>query len=70
MKNREILLNTDSCDILKYINDKIVNDAYCIIDCLSGKEEVKRRCSSYWKCNECIEVWMNEENITGGNFVK
>lgn len=70
MKNREIILNTDSCDILKKINSDILDDAGCIIDCLSGKEEKDRRCIKYDICYKCIEDWMNEENITGGSFVK
>lgn len=62
MKNREYLLNTSPIDILKSANARMLwLSCYCILDTLDeacGRD----RCESFdFKCDECLQKWLNEE---------
>lgn len=73
MKNRDVLLKTDLCDLLCVIDSRLCHDYICIIDLLEGidPEDIgklhKCKCSLIEanpreKCRECISNWLNSES--------
>lgn len=73
MKNREVLLKTDLCDLLRLIDSRLSVDYICIMDLLEwvDPKDVKAvhdcPCSLIEdihtdKCHKCISDWLNSES--------
>lgn len=73
MKNRDVLLKTDLCDLLCLIDSRLSDNYGCIIDLLEGAdpkdENAGHDCPCYLtvdipteKCRECISDWLNSES--------
>lgn len=73
MKNREVLLKTDLCDLLRLIDSRLSDDCICIIDLLEGVDpedmNTVHDCPYSLavdiptdKCHECISNWLNSES--------
>lgn len=73
MKNREVLLKTDPCDLLCLIDERISDNYICIIDLLEGVDPTDvnaiHDCPCFITednmreiCRECISNWLNSES--------
>lgn len=73
MKNRDVLLKTDPCDLLCLIHSRLSFDYICIMDLLEGvdPEDIGKlhKCKQPLiggnvreKCRSCISDWLNSES--------
>lgn len=73
MKNREVLLKTDPCDLLCLIDSRLSDDYICVVDLLEGVDpndiNAIHDCPRFLtediateKCRECISNWLNSES--------
>ena len=74
MKNREVLLKTDPCDLLCLINRRLSDDYICVVDLLEGRDSkdindmnecpcfLTEDMNSQKYCRECISNWLNSES--------
>ena len=66
MKNRERLMKTNPCDLLKQMQRNIDYAAFhidCVLTVVVGEDanmEGRDYCDR--NCDKCIEAWMNEED--------
>lgn len=66
MRNRDVLLRTNMCDILKSVQkDLQMYESGCILYLLNNKllgSKIKMPGTCSNDCDSCIERWMNEES--------
>lgn len=73
MKNRDVLLKTDLCDLLLLIDMGLSDDYDCIIGLLEGADpkdtNAGHDCPCFTatpdiekSCRECISNWLNSES--------
>ena len=72
MKNREVLLKTDLCDLLFLIDMGLSDDYACVLDLLEGIDPKDKNtahgCPCFGKTDieksrrECISNWLNSES--------
>lgn len=74
MKNREVLLKTDPCDLLCLIDSRLSDDYICIVDLLEGVDPkdptawhecpcfTTKNIDERKPCRKCISDWLNSES--------
>lgn len=64
MKNREYLLQTNTADILKTANKRLLwLHCDCILAVMDDAVGIDRCKEFDADCNKCIESWLNEERM-------
>lgn len=64
--NRKWLIGMSQYDMLMLMNNRLTEETRyfeCIMDAL-GERKLGTEC--YYKCDECIAKWLNEERRLGG----